>query len=164
MSADTESWRPVYGLEGVYEVSDAARVRRVSPARGTRPGYVLTPRIDPRGYRSVKIAGKTRWLHRIVAEAFLGPSDLPMVRHLDGNPTNNRPDNLAWGTSLDNAEDRRRHGRSNLRGAQPLPTHCKRGHEYTSENTRWRRNRGCSTLSRECRQCHRERLRAARAG
>jgi hypothetical protein len=31
-------------------------------------------------------------------------------RHLDGNRTNNRLENLRWGTSQENAEDRHRHG------------------------------------------------------
>jgi DNA-binding XRE family transcriptional regulator len=31
-------------------------------------------------------------------------------RHLDGNPQNNSLSNLAWGTPVQNAEDRRRHG------------------------------------------------------
>lgn len=34
------------------------------------------------------------------------------VRHLDGDPGNNSPKNLAWGTRLENAADKVRHGRS----------------------------------------------------
>ena len=33
-----------------------------------------------------------------------------MVRHLDGDPTNNRVGNLAWGTQADNMADAVRHG------------------------------------------------------
>jgi hypothetical protein len=33
-------------------------------------------------------------------------------RHLDGDPSNNRPSNLAWGTCKENGEDRIRHGTS----------------------------------------------------
>jgi len=40
-----------------------------------------------------------------------------LVRHLDGNPKNNRAENLAWGTSLDNEADKARHGR-NLEGVR----------------------------------------------
>jgi hypothetical protein len=32
-------------------------------------------------------------------------------RHLDGNPANNRLENLAWGTDKENGQDRIRHGR-----------------------------------------------------
>jgi hypothetical protein len=31
-------------------------------------------------------------------------------RHLDGNRSNNRLDNLAWGTPLENGADKARHG------------------------------------------------------
>lgn len=46
-------------------------------------------------------------LHRLVAKAFLpNPKNLPMVRHLDENKTNNAVSNLAWGTAVDNYDDR----------------------------------------------------------
>lgn len=47
----------------------------------------------------------------MVAEMFIpNPNNLPVVRHLDGNPTNNVVWNLAWGTAKDNYEDAVRHG------------------------------------------------------
>jgi hypothetical protein len=43
-------------------------------------------------------------------------------RHLDGNPSNNRPDNLRWGTAKENAADMIRHGRLRLPPHyRPLP-------------------------------------------
>lgn len=51
------------------------------------------------------------YVHRMVAESFMpNPDNLPVVRHLDGNPNNNAVWNLAWGTSQDNWEDSVRHG------------------------------------------------------
>jgi hypothetical protein len=42
----------------------------------------------------------------MVAEAFIpNPYNLPMVRHLDNDPSNNCIKNLAWGTALDNTRD-----------------------------------------------------------
>ena len=50
-------------------------------------------------------------VHRMVAEMFIpNPDNLPLVRHLDGDPTNNVVWNLAWGTVKDNWEDSVRHG------------------------------------------------------
>lgn len=50
-------------------------------------------------------------IHRLVLEAFVGPRpDGLEARHRDGDPTNNRLDNLLWGTSSDNENDKRRHG------------------------------------------------------
>lgn len=152
----SEVWKPVVGFEGVYEVSSLARVRRVKAAQGTRPGHILTGFVDRKGYRQVRLSGKFARVHRVVAEAFHGPSDLPMVRHIDGDPSNNLPGNLSFGSSLENARDRRRHGRSTDKGAKPPRTHCIRGHEYTPENTYWRLSKGCSVKNRECRACKRD--------
>lgn len=43
-------------------------------------------------------------VHRLVCEAFHGPSPLGMdvVIHLDEDATNNRPENLKWGTQKEN--------------------------------------------------------------
>ena len=51
-------------------------------------------------------------VHQLVASVFVGPRPSPQheVRHLDGNPENNLPGNLKWGTAQDNADDRESHG------------------------------------------------------
>lgn len=52
-----------------------------------------------------------RYVHRLVLEAFSGlPEPGIVARHLDGNTANNRADNLAWGTVIENMADKRRHG------------------------------------------------------
>lgn len=38
----------------------------------------------------------------------------PLIRHLDGDPTNNRLENLAWGTHKENAQDREFHKKLRL--------------------------------------------------
>lgn len=47
------------------------------------------------------------YVHQAICTAFHGPPpfDGALVRHLDGDATNNRPENLAWGTHQDNADD-----------------------------------------------------------
>lgn len=63
---------------------------------------------------NVVIEGKNRpiGVHQLVLDAFYGDRPEGMVcRHLDGYNTNNTPDNLAWGTHADNAQDRQNHGR-----------------------------------------------------
>ena len=55
------------------------------------------------------------YIHRLVAEMFIpNPYNLPVVRHLDGDPTNNVVWNLAWGTQRDNYEDSVRHGTARI--------------------------------------------------
>jgi hypothetical protein len=53
-------------------------------------------------------------VHRLVALAFHGesPIDRPIATHRDGDPQNNRPDNLAWATQSENLFDRYRHARA----------------------------------------------------
>jgi hypothetical protein len=66
------------------------------------------------GYKSFKLAsGKVIYLHRLVAVAFLGPPPFPEAEacHDDGNPRNNRADNLRWDTHAENMRDIARHGR-----------------------------------------------------
>ncbi len=61
----------------------------------------------------VRVNGKTKtpWVHDLVLLAFSGPMPLGQeARHLDGNPQNNRKDNLTWGTPTENAADKERHG------------------------------------------------------
>lgn len=50
-------------------------------------------------------------VHRLVAEAFIpNPNNYPIVRHLNDEPHENIPDNLAWGTYADNTRDAVEHG------------------------------------------------------
>ena len=56
------------------------------------------------GYREAGINGKTRSVHILVAKAFLPPppsDEHTEVTHKDGDPANNRADNLAWVTRSD---------------------------------------------------------------
>jgi HNH endonuclease len=52
-------------------------------------------------------------VHQLILSVFAGPAPAPgmQVCHNNGNPRDNRVENLRWGTAKDNAADRRRHGR-----------------------------------------------------
>jgi hypothetical protein len=66
-----------------------------------------------------------RYVAKLVAAAFLPPpgEGQNVLRHLDDNPRNNRAENLAWGTAIDNAADARRNGRiPDTRGIRFGPT------------------------------------------
>lgn len=126
---------PVYGHESQYEVSNRARVRK-----GAR---ILKQSIASNGYYRASIAGKNVSVHRLVAFAFHGPSELPLVRHLNGDCLDNRPENLRHGTWSENSADRIAHGNC----AEANKTHCKNGHEFSAENTRIRKG------VRNCRMC-----------
>lgn len=112
-----------------YSVSEAGDVvshRKRIRMHGVRGGSVehidplyvrqLKPQPTLKGYLAVTIIvnGKQRrvGVHQLVADAFIGPCPPGLqVRHFDGVGSNNVPTNLKYGTALENAADRQRHGR-----------------------------------------------------
>lgn len=102
-----ETWRDVVGYEGVYQVSDHGRVKRIAGGPGAKPGRILKLCADPLGYLYVNLyrSGKVRRqaVHRLVAEAFFGPPPEDQeVNHKNGNPSDNRIKNLEWVTHSEN--------------------------------------------------------------
>lgn len=79
--------------------------------------YILSQFISKKGYRTVNISidGKKPrpiGVHQLVADAFIGKRQgKDVVRHLDGDASNNNFNNLAYGTHFENASDRISHGR-----------------------------------------------------
>lgn len=156
-STEPEIWKPIFGFEGLYEVSNLGRIRRDPSARGRGavPGRVLAVNENRTGgHQWVTLYsqgfGTKVYVHRAVATAFLPKSVAPVVRHQDDDPTNNRASNLAWGTQADNVQDMRTRGRA--RGRWSNAAACVHGHEYTTENT-YITARG----TRSCRACARAR-------
>ncbi len=117
-----EIWRYIPNCENAYSVSDHGRVRSndrwVIGGRGKQqhvPEKILKLVTDSDGYQivSVRFTGeKIRCMkvHRLVLLAFVGPNDA-LCCHGDGDTTNNKLSNLRYGTALDNADDRTKHGR-----------------------------------------------------
>jgi hypothetical protein len=115
-----ETWRPVVGLEGSYEVSDLGNVRSLdrrvnAPQSGgfrLIRGRALKPSLHNSGYLCVTLcSGKgreqKRLIQALVLEAFAGPCPPGMESlHGPGGPLDNRwPENLRWGTRTDNVAD-----------------------------------------------------------
>jgi hypothetical protein len=115
-----EEWRAIPGFSD-YEVSNLGRVRSWR-IKGNTTKPVIEPRIlrkYPSGfqqkYRSVKLykenKGHTISVHRLVLETFIGPKpEGQETRHLNGISTDNRLDNLAYGTHTENMADQVLHG------------------------------------------------------
>lgn len=137
-----EHWLDIAGYEGFYQISDQGRVRSVS--RRVQHGngelqiksrFLSLQTMIRGGYASCVLyrfgAGENARVHILVAVAFIGPRPKgQIIRHLDGNPKNNRVSNLAWGTQSENLFDTVRHGRH--RGANK--TQCKLAHLLTEPN------------------------------
>src|SRR5688572_17127783 len=132
-----EEWRVAVGYSS-YWVSSEGRVKS-NFGRRTDP-IVLRPARDTRGYLCVSLSGesgrKTRKIHQLVLEAFVGPrGSMQCTRHLNGDKQDNRLSNLRWGTIKENSADDIRHGRQPYL-LHAMKTHCPAGHEYNRENTR----------------------------
>lgn len=139
----TAEWRPIPGHDG-YEASNLGQVR--SLRRGTP--HVLAPHLagPRREYLYVNLGS----IHALVAAAFLGPRPEGQVtRHLNGDSKDNRPENLAYGTQSDNMRDALAHGTN----FEKNKTHCKRGHEFTTENTLQRISHRTGLPARGCKTC-----------
>lgn len=116
-----EKWKPIAEFEETYEVSDRHRVRSQYVPRGRgKLGVVwriLKQTLDDYGRPVVTLylRGKRRHFRvsHLVADAFLPPksSDDQVLRHLNDDPTDNRLENLAWGTYSDNMADSIRNGK-----------------------------------------------------
>lgn len=102
-----EVWKDVPGYVGYYQVSNLGRVRGlprvVARGRGFLriKGKILVPHENNTGRLVVQLSrdGRlARWLvHRMVAIAFLpNPCNFPQINHLNGDPKDNRLDNLEW--------------------------------------------------------------------
>jgi len=87
--------------------------RDLKPRSGRESPYLSVTLCDGKGIR------KTFRVHQLVALCFLGekPAKDMVVRHLDGDPTNNCAVNLAYGTYLENENDKHKHGTWHLRNS-----------------------------------------------
>ena len=119
-----EIWKNITGFDGWYQISSEGRFRAMprTVIMKTKNGldkptrfkqrllkvYVMQGRrsnIKPTAYVAFSVRGKhyRKDIHRLVAEAFLGPHKVTdEVNHIDGNRLNNRVENLEWISKKDN--------------------------------------------------------------
>ena len=102
--------KPIPGFPG-YQITTDGRVWS-EPRRRTKGGW-LKPWVS-HGYMCVVLFNRGRihkLVHRLVLETYVGPCPPRMeCRHLNGNPKDNRLENLCWGTSSENTQDAMQHG------------------------------------------------------
>jgi len=102
MKSANEFWADIEGFDGLYQVSNWGNVRRAAQKRYKKPT------VDSHGYLVVVLwkANKQskRYIHRLVAEAFVDGDTALTVDHVDGNKLNNDPTNLEWVSRSENTK------------------------------------------------------------
>ena len=99
-----EIFKPIKNYENKYEISNFGRVKSLINRTSDSPQF-LTPYVNKKGYTRVELSqpSKRFLVHRLVAEAFIpNEFNLPIVNHLDNNPSNNHVSNLEWCTQSKN--------------------------------------------------------------
>ena len=113
-----EVWKDIPGYEGRYQASTQGRIRSLDRkvrvvAHGTEAtravkGRILRPGSCKTGHVSVVLGhgANGSLVHQLIALTFLGPCPKGKeVLHNDGNPKNNKLENLRYGTRTENILD-----------------------------------------------------------
>jgi len=120
-----EVWKDVVGYEGLYQVSNKGRVKSLERTVQNNSGLqLLDERImkyyySPRGYVFLILRkdnkSSNKYIHRLVAEAFIGNTDL-QVNHINGIKQDNSLENLEFVSNREN-NSHRYHKEGHLTGA-----------------------------------------------
>lgn len=96
-------WKDVIGFEGKYMISNTGLVLSIK-RYGKGDPMILKPRLTKKGYHRVHLgAGIDRYVHRLVAAAFLpNPGNRAQINHMDCDKSNNHAKNLEWVTPSEN--------------------------------------------------------------
>lgn len=100
-----EEWKAIEGTAEKYFISTEGRVKSFKLFEAA----LLSQVTIRNGYKAVNIyfegcsKAKLLYIHRLVAAAFLQEeaSELKEIHHIDGNPSNNKVDNLCYMTVAD---------------------------------------------------------------
>ena len=126
-------WKNIINFENIYQVSNDGIVRNKKTGRILKQfTNNITKHLFVFLYKdSIR---KIIKVHRLVLETFVGPCPPGMeCRHLDGNPQNNKLENLKWGTRSENRRDRTVHGRDKSKGYHLHVGECNHNSKLTNE-------------------------------
>lgn len=117
---EIEFWMSSRLMGPNYEISDKGRVRSFNYRnKGTT---AVISQLIRRRYYAVHNSTKTFAVHRLMADAFMGPRpENYQVNHKDGNKLNNRLENLEFCTASENSLHSYRTGASVIRKGEKSP-------------------------------------------
>lgn len=119
-----EVWKSINGYETMFEVSNMGRVRGIQRTTKTTEygpticrARLLKGTPDRKGHIRICFGNgpskKSFFVHRLVAEAFIGPRPRGLnVLHKNDIANDNRAENLYYGTQFQNMQDRERNGKT----------------------------------------------------
>ena len=114
---ENEIWKPIKDYEGLYEVSNLGKIKRLSKTiiNYKEREYIFEEKImkpfkGNSGYLIIDLTkNKIRrkfLVHRLVAEAFIpNPENKPCVDHINTIREDNRAENLRWVTRSENCNN-----------------------------------------------------------
>lgn len=119
-----EVWKDIPSYEGLYQVSNLGNIKSNHKTLklniGRKPHssrHIYTVCLFKDGKK------KTLPVHRLVASAFLGKSKLT-INHINGNPMDNRVENLEYCTLLENIKQAHSKGLCDYKN-KPIKIHDK---------------------------------------
>jgi hypothetical protein len=141
-----EEWIDIPSYEGKYQASNQGRIRSLTREitqisrygtafTRTVKGRILRPACSKRNPHLYVVLGhgaNGSQVHQLIARTFLGqqPPNTD-VRHLNGNPQDNRPENLLYGSRTENILDVFRQGKAwrklTSKQAEEIKTRLSRG-------------------------------------
>lgn len=105
-------WKKVPNQPGLYASNDG--LIRGNGLKQTK-GRVQFQVSGKPARMTVRANKKNLIVHRLILAAFVGPAPKKYVGcHNNGNPLDNRIENLRWDTQKENIQDRTKHGRTKM--------------------------------------------------
>lgn len=114
-----EEWKPIPGYEGIYDASSYGRIRSTPGKTTSNERFairvwktrIIKPKTQNRKRKDERVSlwkdgiEKDYLVSRLVASAWYGMPDEGMtVNHINGNPMDNRPENLEWISLAENIQ------------------------------------------------------------
>lgn len=99
---DGEIWKSIKDYEGLYEISNLGRVKKLSTKHKVKTYTTRFVKISGgyNEYQSVNLSNKAYLLHRLIGQSFIpNPENLPQINHINGIKSDNSIENLEWCTS-----------------------------------------------------------------